>query len=536
MNSNDQLKHMLARNEEAQRVAEYQMQLQEDARRHAREHGYTLAQRSTAQDAVVNIPVVASDKPAVAEQADTDPSSSSSRYMSASQKRIREIQERQKTNVSADDSCHNPSYLSSQPPSTASSSSLTGLSSLSRASALASIHAAHSQQTSITFRKVANKGRLGSGANGTVYCAETDEGVLIAVKELKVRPSDQTLLQETVKEINAMSAVRHPNVVGLLGTSICGDVLSVLMEYCPGNSLRHIIQEQPLNEEEARPLIRQVCYGLAHCHAKGLVHRDIKGANILLNEGCVKLADFGSALSVHEIVHANDLMGGMTPQWAAPEVLRHGVTSDRSDVWSIGCTVLELLTGKDPWEDSGHTGMSVIITIVSTPKGPTIPDTLSPVCKDFVNQCLQQDPALRPSAAMLLTHPWITGDPMDMNTEATNESHVVEGWEEGFYYRMDKDNPVKVPYASKTSAFRHIDECADKYTNNRFGITQTQPTLLTFTEEGGGETMYSGQLIGRSVMSKTYSQPLSDSSLPEKTKPMRDGEDTSPFLALAAQQ
>lgn len=150
----------------------------------------------------------------------------------------------------------------------------------------------------------------------------------------------------------------------------------------------------------------QVLQGLQYLHDQGVIHRDIKGANILTTkDGTVKLADFG--------VSTSTLAGGAqdkeaqvvgTPYWMAPEIIQLSGANSASDVWSVGCTVIELLQGKPPYHNLA--AMPALFAIVNDDH-PPLPEGISAAARDFLMQCFQKDPNLRVSARKLLKHAWI---------------------------------------------------------------------------------------------------------------------------------
>lgn len=147
--------------------------------------------------------------------------------------------------------------------------------------------------------------------------------------------------------------------------------------------------------------ISQVLEGLQYLHDQGVCHRDIKAANILaIKDGSVKLADFGVATQAH--LADNSVVG--SPFWMAPEVIEQSGASTASDIWSVGCVVIELLEGRPPYSHLPQ--MSALWAIVQHDQMP-IPEGSSPVVKDFLLHCFQKDPNLRVSAKKLLKHPWM---------------------------------------------------------------------------------------------------------------------------------
>lgn len=143
--------------------------------------------------------------------------------------------------------------------------------------------------------------------------------------------------------------------------------------------------------------------GLLYLHDQGVIHRDIKGSNILATkEGSVKLADFGVATRAGGLDRS--VVG--SPYWMAPEVVEQMGATTASDIWSVGCVVIELLEGQPPYHDLSP--MPALFRIVND-DCPPLPDSASPVVRDFLLQCFQKDSNLRISARKLLKHPWMIG-------------------------------------------------------------------------------------------------------------------------------
>ncbi|CAM9754911.1 unnamed protein product, partial [Phaeothamnion confervicola] len=153
----------------------------------------------------------------------------------------------------------------------------------------------------------------------------------------------------------------------------------------------------------------QVLEGLKYLHEQGVLHRDIKGANILTTKnGLVKLADFGVAMKLSDRGGSSaaddaDVVG--TPYWMAPEIIEMTGITTACDVWSVGCTIIELLSGgKPPYYDLPQ--MTALYKIVQDDH-PPLPDGLTVALRDFLLQCFQKEPQMRNSAAQLLSHPWL---------------------------------------------------------------------------------------------------------------------------------
>lgn len=141
-----------------------------------------------------------------------------------------------------------------------------------------------------------------------------------------------------------------------------------------------------------------------YLHASGVIHRDIKGSNILsTKEGLIKLADFGVATRTGPLKDSN-VVG--SPYWMAPEVVNQSGATTVSDIWSVGCVVIELIEGFPPYHNLDP--MPALFRIVND-DFPPLPKSASVILKDFLLQCFQKDVNLRISAAKLLKHPWMLG-------------------------------------------------------------------------------------------------------------------------------
>ncbi|KZV41036.1 mitogen-activated protein kinase kinase kinase YODA-like [Dorcoceras hygrometricum] len=257
------------------------------------------------------------------------------------------------------------------------------------------------------------KGKLlGRGTFGHVYVGFNSEtGGMCAMKEVTLF-ADDAKSKESAKqlgqEIMLLSRLSHPNIVQYYGSESVDDKLYIYLEYVSGGSIRKILQDYgKLGESAIRSYTQQILSGLAYLHAKNTLHRDIKGANILVDpSGRVKLADFGMAK--HIAGQSCPLSFKGSPYWMAPEVIRNSNSCSLAvDIWSLGCTVLEMATSKPPW--SQYEGVAAMFKIGNSKELPTIPDHLSEEGKDFVRLCLQRNPLHRPTASQLLEHVFVKG-------------------------------------------------------------------------------------------------------------------------------
>ncbi|KAJ6733065.1 MITOGEN-ACTIVATED PROTEIN KINASE KINASE KINASE 5 [Salix koriyanagi] len=260
------------------------------------------------------------------------------------------------------------------------------------------------------------KGKLiGRGTFGSVYVASNREtGALCAMKEVEMFPDDPKSaesIKQLEQEIKVLIQLKHPNIVQYYGSEVVDDKFYIYLEYVHPGSINKYVHEHcgAITESVVRNFSRHIVSGLAYLHSMKTIHRDIKGANLLVDaSGIVKLADFGMAKLLTG--QAADLSLKGSPYWMAPElmqaVMRKDASSDLAlavDIWSLGCTIIEMFTGKPPWSE--YEGAAAMFKVMRD--SPPIPEILSPEGKDFLRCCFRRNPAERPTAAMLLEHRWL---------------------------------------------------------------------------------------------------------------------------------
>ncbi|XP_062823054.1 mitogen-activated protein kinase kinase kinase 19 isoform X2 [Anolis carolinensis] len=251
-----------------------------------------------------------------------------------------------------------------------------------------------------------------------VYCGLTSQGHLIAVKQVPLNIHDQTgnekEYQKLQEEVEILKNLTHINIVGYLGTSLEDSIVSIFMEFVPGGSISSIIHRfGPLPEIVFCKYAQQIVQGVAYLHENGVIHRDIKGNNIMLMpNGVIKLIDFGCAKRLACVsltnTHSETLKSVHgTPYWMAPEVINESGYGRKSDIWSIGCTVFEMATGKPPLASMDKIAAMFYI---GAHRGlmPSLPRHCSKEATDFVHLCLTRNQFDRPTAVQLLQHSFIT--------------------------------------------------------------------------------------------------------------------------------
>uniref|UniRef100_A0A2R9C4E5 Mitogen-activated protein kinase kinase kinase 19 n=1 Tax=Pan paniscus TaxID=9597 RepID=A0A2R9C4E5_PANPA len=256
-----------------------------------------------------------------------------------------------------------------------------------------------------------------SGRSIEVYCGLTSQGQLIAVKQVALDTSNKLAAEKEYRklqeEVDLLKALKHVNIVAYLGTCLQENTVSIFMEFVPGGSISSIINRfGPLPEMVFCKYTKQILQGVAYLHENCVVHRDIKGNNVMLMPtGIIKLIDFGCARRLAWAglngTHS-DMLKSMhgTPYWMAPEVINESGYGRKSDIWSIGCTVFEMATGKPPLASMDR---MAAMFYIGAHRGlmPPLPDHFSENAADFVRMCLTRDQHERPSALQLLKHSFL---------------------------------------------------------------------------------------------------------------------------------
>ncbi|XP_004449865.1 mitogen-activated protein kinase kinase kinase 4 isoform X1 [Dasypus novemcinctus] len=268
----------------------------------------------------------------------------------------------------------------------------------------------------VGLRKVTFKwqrgNKIGEGQYGKVYtCISVDTGELMAMKEIRFQPNDHKTIKETADELKIFEGIKHPNLVRYFGVELHREEMYIFMEYCDEGTLEEV-SRLGLQEHVIRLYSKQITIAINVLHEHGIVHRDIKGANIFLtSSGLIKLGDFGCSVKLKN--NAQTMPGEVdstlgTAAYMAPEVITRAKGEGHgraADIWSLGCVVTEMVTGKRPWHEYEHNFQ--IMYKVGMGHKPPIPERLSPEGKDFLSHCLESDPKMRWTASQLLDHSFV---------------------------------------------------------------------------------------------------------------------------------
>ncbi|URE16944.1 Mitogen-activated protein kinase kinase kinase [Musa troglodytarum] len=264
---------------------------------------------------------------------------------------------------------------------------------------------------------------LGSGSYGKVYEGISDDGVFFAVKEVSLLDqginAPQCILQ-LEQEVALLSQFEHENIVQYYGTDKESSKLFIFLELVTQGSLASLYQKYHLRDTQVSAYTWQILHGLNYLHERNVVHRDIKCANILVHaNGSVKLADFGLAKEITKFDMLKSCKGSV--YWMAPEVVNPKKTyGPACDIWSLGCTVLEMLTRQIPYPSLEWTQA---LFKIGRGEQPPIPNYLSRDARDFISQCVKANPDDRPSASQLLEHPFVKRS-LPISTDSKSSLHL----------------------------------------------------------------------------------------------------------------
>ena len=286
------------------------------------------------------------------------------------------------------------------------------------------------QEGAVKRGKWALGAKIGVGSFGEVHVGmNTQTGVLMAVKKFRM---EGAVMKDIRTEVELMRSFKHVNIVRYLGAQMDKEFLHIFQEWVPGGSVAGLVSKfGSFSIEVIQSYISQTLSGLRYLHDNNIMHRDIKGSNILVNdEGVVKLADFGASKKLKNL--AADMMMSLTvrgtPYFMAPEVFEEKYSA-KADIWGIGCVAFQMVTAKPPWKELGFTNPISLFNHMKKQKGPPLMEhpqkesfskqqELSwDLFEQFVCRCFEYDSSQRPSAKEIQDDPFfltsIDGDADD---------------------------------------------------------------------------------------------------------------------------
>lgn len=265
---------------------------------------------------------------------------------------------------------------------------------------------------------------IGQGSFGCVYLAlHAVTGELMAVKQVEMPSKSnseidkrkEVMVAALKREIDLLRDLQHPHIVQYLGSNADDEHFNIFLEYVPGGSVAAMLNNYGhLQEPLIRNFVRQILDGLSYLHGRDIIHRDIKGANVLVdNKGNIKISDFGISKRVEASallhppkggnIHRSSLQGSVF--WMAPEVVKQTSYTRKADIWSLGCLIVEMFTGTHPFPNCSQ--LQAIFQIGNSSAKPSDPENASEEGKAFLKLTFEVDHEKRPAADELMKHPFM---------------------------------------------------------------------------------------------------------------------------------
>mmetsp|Transcript_6297 Transcript_6297/g.19010 ORF Transcript_6297/g.19010 Transcript_6297/m.19010 type:complete len:980 (+) Transcript_6297:239-3178(+) len=360
-------------------------------------------------------------------------------------------------------------------------------------------------------------GKLGKGGRGVVYKALLiTEGIHVAIKRVlrvQLTPEEEHALQEEIELLKNLEDDSVVNYFEAIDNSKSSS-LDIVMEYVEGGSLEDFVSTVAKVERDSKKdtetsnsllleerlvakFVKQILHGLRYLHQQGVIHRDIKGANILMTKDRhVKLSDFGVSVRKHLDQEAGDMNVVGTPYWMAPEIISLTGVSTESDIWSLGCTIVELLTGNPPYGDLNE--FSAMYRIVTDDR-PPLPSDISGSLEDFLLKCFTKDMAARSKADELLRHKWIleNADDLQLTSGISNSRATVDGqldshaFEDGDLDEWE-ENPPEVSFT--LDQYEEHEDDVDEWEELDGDDAQAQPEALSSAWSDGEDGIFSSDI------------------------------------------
>jgi len=327
-----------------------------------------------------------------------------------------------------------------------------------------------SSSSSISLRWQQGK-FIGGGTFGSVYLAvNLDTSDLMAVKEIRFQDLSyfSSLYKSVKEEMSVLEMLDHPNIVSYYGIEVHRDKVYIFMEYCQGGSLASQLEHGRIEDENViRYYVVQMLRGLIYLHENNIIHRDIKPDNILLDHmECIKFVDFGAAKilaknqrtmgkkTTAQKTNINSLTG--TPMYMAPEIITGGEKGRKGsmDIWSLGCCILEMATGRRPWSNLDNEWAIMYHVVTGNPPLPD-PSQISELGMDFLKKCFIRSPQQRPTAKELIKHPWIA-DMLETNdVKMSNGSQIANNCNSHNHQRRRRANNNNFTTSNSTALKHH---------------------------------------------------------------------------------
>jgi serine/threonine protein kinase len=263
--------------------------------------------------------------------------------------------------------------------------------------------------------KINLKFLLGRGTFSRVYLGyDQEESRKVAIKQIEHDMIPEEHIQRISSEISLVKKLNHPNIVRTYDVITISKKTFIIMEYCGGGDLAQLIKTEKIREEKARYYLYQLMKGLEYLRSKNILHRDLKPANLLLSDDkrILKIADFGFAKVFVEDDLSQTLCG--SPLYMAPEMFFEGKYTSKSDLWSVGMILYQLLYTKTPYSDARNQ-VELRSMMVNVPISYSKNVHLSMECYDLLHNLLQKDSSIRISWSEFYNHLWWKGYIQDID-------------------------------------------------------------------------------------------------------------------------
>ncbi|KAL7339601.1 kinase-like domain-containing protein [Rhodotorula toruloides] len=303
---------------------------------------------------------------------------------------------------------------------------------------------------------------IGRGQFGSVYRAlNLNTGQVVAVKRISLEGKSENEVAELSNEVKLLRSLTHPAVVKYEGLVRTEHYLNIILEFAEGGSLEKTIKQYgQLPESLVAAYVLKMLEGLAYLHGEGVVHCDLKAANVLSTKnGNIKLSDFGVSLNLNALKTTRGLAAATevngTPNWMAPEVISMQGATAASDIWSLGATICELVSGRPPYADL--VAMSAMFRIVED-DCPPLPDGISAELERFLLRCFRKNPQERPTADKLFEDPWLVKHSIGLQVRLSRPQDSIP-----FHRRISSDHrrPLLSLPATLSSAAAFTDDMSD---------------------------------------------------------------------------
>jgi serine/threonine protein kinase len=369
---------------------------------------------------------------------------------------------------------------------------------------------------------------IGKGGAAVVhqgYNVETKEYVAIKKFLKGLMTSEQ--IKAVKGELELMLSLVHPNIVRVVDNLEDNSNIYIILEYVDSGSLATLLREYGgFPPSLVARLVAQILRGLEYLHKQGIIHRDIKAANLLITkEGVIKLADFGASAKLKDETEKRYSIVG-TPYWMAPEVIQMAGHRMASDIWSLGCTVIELLTGHPPYWELDQ--MRAIFCVVQEPM-PPIPENIPPELKDFLCRCFVKDPTHRATVEELLAHPFVKDVDLSQKLTFREIKKQLKALKKNIIEKLPKADDAEVTQQTSYQKMKSLIDADKKSTkNNNFMLDEAKTNSSPISRIAMSQTIVTAVSTEETKPTTTPQITPTEETKPTTTPQITPTEETKP--------